>query len=339
MSSDNRYFYSIDLFKFLFMLVVCLCHMKGSIHYVQTEDTAADFFFILSGLLLYKSFLLHPTIGAVDFTLKKYRRFFPEWLLVLVLTYLMFHLKDFFTGGVQGMLNYSLRFLSELLLLQDTGVFPRGENPPGWYLSVLLWGGAVIYSFLQVSRKISVKIIFPLIVLLFYSYTFHTDMHAPIADWTASDLVYQPFLRGIADMCLGVLFCQFCLSQKHLLTQKYLMAVNAASILSVLLMVVIFLSPVRYEVYALLFIPAILLGCFVENSLYNRYFNLPLFRKAGSITFEMLIVHWLVRGVILHFEWNLYVGDALLACIYLSMVIAGAILLKKSRTIVFKRNH
>ena len=330
----SNYYYSIDLFKFLFMLVVCLFHMKGSVNFIQRGDTTADFFFILSGLLLYKSFLSHPNEGVINFTLKKYKRFFSEWCISLIIIYLMFHLKDFVSGGFHGIFNYSLCFLSELLLLQDIGIFPRGENPPGWYLSVLLWGGAIIYSSLQLSKKISIKLLFPLIVLLFYSYTFKTDIHAPIADWSASAVFYQPFLRGIVDMSLGVLLFQFYQSQKEHLEQKYLGIVNVASIMSVLCMLIIFLNPVSYEVYALLFLPSIILGCLIGNSIFNRFLNHSLFKKAGSITFEMLIVHMIVRGVMLHFELNQYVSEGILAIIYLTMVILGAILLKTTGALI-----
>ena len=331
---EKKYYYSIDAFKFLFMLVVCLCHMKGAIGYIQNEDPAADFFFILSGALLYKSFLSHPHTGVLDYTLNKYKRFFTEWCIALVLTYLMYHWNVPFTEGVQGVVNYSFRFLSELLLLQDTGIFPRGENPPGWYLSVLLWGGALVYAALQISKRVSIKLIFPSVVVLFYAYTFHADMNARIADWQFCGPLYLPFARGIAAMCMGVLLSHFYQCKRQEIASQRLTLINITSILSALLMLVVFLYPVRYEVYSLIFLPLIILGCYTERSSFNRIFSQPIWKRAGSITFEMLIVHMLVRGVILHFEWYQYIHRGILAIIYIAMIVVAAVALKKAGTYI-----
>ena len=59
---------SIEAFRFLFMLMVCVWHYK-SVACIAHGYMAVEFFFILSGLLMYFSVSKPNALGVFDYTL------------------------------------------------------------------------------------------------------------------------------------------------------------------------------------------------------------------------------------------------------------------------------
>lgn len=78
---------SIEAFRFLFMLMVCVWHYKN-VAYIAHGYMAVEFFFILSGLLMYFSVSKPNALGVFDYTLRKMKRFAPDCLFLMAFVYL-----------------------------------------------------------------------------------------------------------------------------------------------------------------------------------------------------------------------------------------------------------
>lgn len=50
----------IEFYRFLFMCVICLWHFRGIVPTFHSGYLPVEFFFILSGYLLYNTVIKHP---------------------------------------------------------------------------------------------------------------------------------------------------------------------------------------------------------------------------------------------------------------------------------------
>ena len=99
--------------------------------------------------------------------------------------------------------------LLELSLLQNVGIPLENAamNYPCWYLSVLLFGGTVIYILLRKLSKRNFNIAAVVIVICTYAYLI--SQSPDIEQWgTAGFVFYLPFWRGMADMMIGIIIYQ-----------------------------------------------------------------------------------------------------------------------------------
>ena len=154
---------SIDFFRFVFMLQICLWHMNRCFNLMHNGYVAVEFFFILSGVFIYKSSVSRKSKGVLDYTISKVKRYYPPFLIMLVPTLLLTWDGDAF-----------VRTLNDILFISNTGIYGKGVNDTLWYLSVLVVGGGLIYSMLKHFKDIAISFILPLLVILIYTYIFNT---------------------------------------------------------------------------------------------------------------------------------------------------------------------
>lgn len=120
----NNRLISIEALRFIFMLVIAVWHFSR-INPFTHGYIAVDFFFILSGFLLYGSYVRHK-YDALQYTIAKLKRFYPEYFIVFVVGFLLklsIMLRD---GDAVSVL---LNAMSEGLLVHSVGVFGGSINP------------------------------------------------------------------------------------------------------------------------------------------------------------------------------------------------------------------
>lgn len=148
---------SIEALRFFFICVICLWHCKDLAPYIHHGYIAVEFFFILSGYLIYKSWEKHPEVGGVDFALRRVKTFAVPFLLSIFLLMIIdrkqyFYISDFTPDGILS--KYFLHF-HEFFFCQNIGLTSvTAINHPMWYLSMLLWGG---WCMLFITKKLRAK--------------------------------------------------------------------------------------------------------------------------------------------------------------------------------------
>lgn len=314
---------AIEALRLIFMTVIALWHF-GRINPFTHGYIAVDFYFMLSGYLLYYSYTRHK-YDALTYTIQKLKRFYPEYALVfffVVIMKLNLLLRD------NDVLTVILNAISEGLLIHSVGVFGGGANQPTWYLSVLIIGGGLVYAILYWNKKVAVSIIFPLIVLL--AYTYLLGLNGSTEHFATNGPINQPLLRGVAGMSLGCLLA-ILKDRYYASLVKSKCVLDVASLLSVIVVGIVMFSVKNRDGYALLSFAVLIISSFVPSTLINKMFSSSLWIKLGGITYEMLLVHspviWvlnkLTRSIKLPF-WGI-VG---LAIVYLSLVLLCSVVLK-----------
>ncbi|HAL58668.1 MAG TPA: hypothetical protein DCP64_04210, partial [Sarcina sp.] len=109
---------SIELFRILFTFVIVIHHASsfpGGDTCLRHGYLCVEFFFILAGFFLYRSFRAEKEHSTFAYLKKRLRRLYPEYLFAALVCIL-----------VLGVLNREFdlsKAVNELLMLQNTGIF------------------------------------------------------------------------------------------------------------------------------------------------------------------------------------------------------------------------
>lgn len=320
---------SIESFRFFFMLIICIWHYNGPNGFLKHGYLCVDFFFILSGMLLYNTFC-NKSVSILDYTIRKIKKFFPEYFLCMLLIYTgkFFNDKPF-------SFNEIYQFISELLMLQTVGLWDNGVNWPTWYISVLIYGGMLVYAILKYQKDLALKIIFPIIILLGYTHIFSKANHIEI--WGSATIISYPLLRGICDMTLGAIIMAIHQSKLLSLNTRQTILLDIISILSLILFIKQLIDIQDKDSYSLIFIPVILLFLFQDKSIYNIIFKASIWGKLGSITYEMLIVHVPCLAILNIIIKHMQLEGPMQLPAYLALVLIGASVLKLFNDNILKK--
>ena len=194
---------SIEAFRFIFMLIICIWHYQST-EALAHGYMAVEFFFMLSGVLMFFSANKEEALGTFEYTMKKVKRFAPDCLLLIVYVNLRHMILPALLGRKELDVSWLLQALPESLFLQNIGIYTGGVNFPMWYVSVLLFGGAFVYALLRFDKRLTVSIILPMIVLVGYTYIFCMDKRGRIDSFDLHGGIYTPMLRGVCGISLGV---------------------------------------------------------------------------------------------------------------------------------------
>lgn len=313
----------IEALRFVFMVVIAVWHFSR-INPFTHGYIAVDFYFLLSGYLLYGSYVRHK-YDALKYTVEKLKRFYPEYIFVFVIAFLMklnLLLRD--SDAVTLFLNA----IPEGLMINSVGVFGGGVNPASWYVSVLMVGGGIIYAILYCSKKVALGVVFPLFVLL--AYTSILGINGSLEQFSSDWFITQSLLRGMAGMALGAVLAAFKERFSESLAKKR-MVLDVACLLAVVVVCIVLFSVKHYDRFALLAFSVLIISCFVPSTLINRIFKSAIWVKLGGITFEMLLVHcpiiWVVNNLTRSIELSTY-GIIGLALVYIVTVLICSFALK-----------
>ena len=315
--------HSIEALRFIFMLVIAVWHF-GRVNPFTHGYIAVDFYFILSGYLLYGSYIRHK-YDALVYTVEKLRRFYPEYIFVFIIAFLM---KVGILLRENDYITVFLNAISEGLLIHGVGVYDGNVNPTSWYISVLLLGGGLLYAMLYCSKRVAVGVLFPLIVLL--GYTALLRLNGSLEQFSSGLFISECLLRGMAGMSLGVILAVF-VERYSTSLEKSCLLLNVACVLAVVIVSIALFSVKHYDRFALLAFCILIISCFVPSTLINRVFASQLWTRLGGITFEMLLVHcpviWVVNNVTRSIDLPKF-GLFVLALLYVVLVLVCSFSLK-----------
>lgn len=283
---------SIEAFRFIFMLMICIWHYQGT-KVLAHGYMAVEFFFILSGVLMFFSSNKEYALGTLDYTMKKVKRFAPDCLLLIAYVNLRHMILPVLLGRKELDVSWLLQALPESLFLQNTGIYTGGVNFPMWYVSVLLFGGAFVYALLRFNKRLALSIILPMIVLVGYTYIFSMDKRGRIDGFDLHGGIYTPMLRGVCGISLGVVLGYiFVLKKQYILCVKT-WVIDALGMISLCLFLIFAIFPTSqsYDRYLLIVVPFLLLACFMESSLFNKLFSSSCFSILGGYSWQMLVYH------------------------------------------------
>lgn len=240
---------------------------------------AVEFFFILSGLLLCKSYC-EKKQSIKTYFVGRIKKLYPQYFFALIVITLYLIFRQIYHGTGETVCSIVTSFWGEVFLLH--GIVPNWEanNYPTWYVSVLLWGGTFIFMML---KKLSSKWIFilsPIFIIGYYVYNFSVSNSIEI--WTG----VNPLLRGISDMLIGVLL-YLLLIEKDMISRIRIYSVWM-KLIGLAGMAWCFCSTQFYDMYAIFFLLVLIVGsiCSARDTLHLN--------KVSKYCYSMYLTHALV---------------------------------------------
>lgn len=284
---------SIEAFRFIFMLIICIWHYQST-EALAHGYMAVEFFFILSGVLMFFSSNKEYALGTLDYTMKKVKRFAPDCLLLIAYVNLRHMILPVLLGRKELDVSWLLQALPESLFLQNTGIYTGGVNFPMWYVSVLLFGGAFVYALLRFNKRLALSIILPMIVLVGYTYIFSMDKRGRVDGFDLHGGIYTPMLRGVCGISLGVVLGYIFVLKKQYIQCVKSWVIDALGMISLCLFLIFAIFPTSqsYDRYLLIVVPFLLLACFMESSLFNKLFSSSCFSILGGVFLANVGVSW-----------------------------------------------
>ena len=283
--------YAIDWIKGFMIIIVVLIHTQvvAPLHHGYL---AVDVFFFISGFYLMRTFDKRPGT-AVSYTWSRVKRFYLPYILCFIVSCLLRY------EGLTSLPDYDTvveriaRFPFYLTLTEEIGPRILFEHilDGSWYLSVLLIAGFLIYSMLEYNRELSVRILFPAICILGFTFMFTQD--PKIMNWSRYGAVSIPLLRGFTEMTAGAMLFEVFHAYNPAVERRYRL-INIASVLSFLILVAMMFATKALDVYLIGTIPFIILGSVIKESWFNKLlsrFRGGLLSLIGRHTIYVLFAH------------------------------------------------
>lgn len=286
---------AIEALRFLSIFQICLWHMSWPS--MEAGFLGVEFFFILSGTFLYKNATKQNSPGVLSYTLCKLRKFWFKIILALIWTYIVF-IQDIITQFQEDRLHPILRFISDSLLLSDIGSFEGAFNYPTWFFSVLIYGGALVYTLTKYYTKISIRIIFPIIAISYFAFTFKNGTQVTLENWGVSVLFPLSLIRGICEMGFGVIIGYLYFNNSDKLHIK---AFNFILVVSIILYLAIIINGRQFSQYAFIFIPVLICAALTNNTVLSKLLQGNYWRSLGLISFDLFIIHGPLIALFRHF--------------------------------------
>ncbi|MBQ9552110.1 MAG: acyltransferase [Clostridia bacterium] len=274
MAKENRN-YALDFLKFFFTVLIVLHHSGLLSQYLLRGYVAVELFFFISGYLMCTSF--QKGLSLKEFTKKRLLRLYPPYLIVF-----LFVLAAL---AVTGRRSYESWYapLLEAVLLQNVGIPKSGAiNYPLWYLSVLFYGGTLLYAAKRALKKRWFNAIGILIVLLTYGYLAYT--RGGVESWrTVFGVIYLPFWRGVSALLIGMWFRE--LPKPSLKVANLLQPVGFFA--AILLMVL----PNVSDFAAVLALAVLVYGSTEPNTVFHRLGQIGVLRACYPYQYHAYLVH------------------------------------------------
>ena len=228
-NENKAYYYRLDIYRLIFTIFVVILHFETfyiSIpklyHLSRSLYRAVDFFFLLSGFLLYRSFRNQHYTSALDFTLAKAKRLLPINFVVVVFTcffmnFVPIHSLSGIITLIKDFVLHVICALPNILFLQE--FIPVFENfcggdyfVPLWYISAMMVCCFIWFWYLSTAhqkygenfRVYGLCLVFSIII---FAFIFNEYGHINISQGFIPKFnIAAGFLRGLAVMGLGI-FC------------------------------------------------------------------------------------------------------------------------------------
>lgn len=157
---------------------------------------SVDFFFFVAGYFMCS--MAEGGIQTQRYVQRRIHSLYPAYFIA----WLTLFVAEFTTRHLTYKCWYSP--ILELLMLQSVGIPGGGGiNYPLWYISVLMWGGTIVYILKRKLPHWAFNLFGAMIVLVTYGYLM--IMVGGIEYWSnIGGVLHVPLLRGMSDIVIGM---------------------------------------------------------------------------------------------------------------------------------------
>ena len=285
--------YTIDFFRIIFMLIICITHMQGAlqVYYMKNGWLGVEFFFILSGYYLYKSYQKNKEKSSIEYTKDRVKKMYPHYIFSFIVIFIISAIRAKYRNELD-IVQMGFSGFSEIFMMQKIGVFENGINYPLWYLSVLLFSGLIIFELLKQNKNLFLNVITPLTLVFYFSFLSSNDLN--IETWKAVNGIYIPLLRGFVNMGIGCMLANFIDIYKENLDRLYSNKKYLCYMLEIVNYIILFYIicfDTNYNNYAILSCSLLILFAQQNESICTKLFNRKWLKIWPDITYAMFLNH------------------------------------------------
>lgn len=274
---------SLEFIRFVFICIIAIWH-DNTLNIFE-HSVVVEFFFILSGFLLYRTYQKNAA-EPIKFAKRRLKRLYCEYSIALIITFFINIIKEH--SNEVFIYNQIGSLIPELFMVQNIGIFEGGINPINWYIQVMLIGSIFLYSLLYCNPKLAKNILIPTLALGGLTYLFSTG--DSVVRWETNGFIYLPLLRGLSCMSIGILSawvyieakCKSCLS---------LFIINISSILTIVFIIMATRIQNPLDKYVIILSPLAIIACFEEKTWLNKIFHAKWQLWLGHISYAILLIH------------------------------------------------
>ena len=217
----------IELWRFLFSVIIVIHHSRYLVGDKNCMflggSLAVEFFFLISGYLMMASIarkkeapgeLGRETLGYLG---RKFKSLMPEMLVAYVIAVIFVAVtKDY---NLKKVVKLCLDTFFEITQLKMSGLHAVSLNGVTWYISTMLLCMAVLYPLIRRFPDMMVRIVAPLTALLLLGYL-SGNYDSPRTPLKWIGLTFKGNIRGMAEICLGIVCYSLCEKFKSLSLSK-----------------------------------------------------------------------------------------------------------------------
>lgn len=272
--------------KILLTILIVLHHIFNYLGVWNKADICVEFFFIISGFMVFYTYTPHKTIG--NFIVSKLLSFVP---------YIFFanSLSLFGKGNIDW-----IRFSSGIFLFSTTPFYPHHTYyMPSWYLIILFWVALLYFIITHIIPRKATLLISG--ITLFSLLAMHYSS-SPIESYnTLIPWLNNGFIRGLACMGIGYCLAVFYLHQKtfFFMNNKILGLLQLGLLIYIPLTLFKQNYELKLEIEILCFV--ILCGLFLYNKGFlSDIFEKPLWSKFAKFTLPIFMIHDVIVPVLIY---------------------------------------
>jgi len=278
------YFIVLDVFRFVFAIIIVLAHTSGWTKTFPSGGLVVDFFFVLSGFVLSHVFFQKQDKSYLKFVVSRIARLFPLYFFSLILL-LGINLY------MQQFPHINAYFLKNFLLIQT--VLPNagmGYNWPSWSISIEFWLNISLFFLLIQYRKYFYALV---ITVICYSVLFS---HQLIDHANIQNIFGLPagLYRGAAGLSLGYLSYEVYL---RVLKIRFLSKIDNFwySLLEIVLIIIVFFilknDLLQTKIICIFLLPIFVILFALEKGVISSLFKVPGINKLGVLSYGLYLLH------------------------------------------------
>lgn len=277
------------------MILLVIFHHSCLLPFLHHGYLGVDVFFVISGFYLMRHFSLNRDCTAFRYTAGRLRRTYLPYLFAFGLACILDFRRLLSFQGFEGFMETFAPVASFLTLteglefLVHTPIILTG----GWFLSVLIIGGFLLYGLVEYDERLATRVILPIGIIAAYTFLF-TKNPASVESWYALGAVSMPLLRGCADMGVGILLYSLIQeNQEWMAGKRTWLAV--LSLLSLVLFALMAISRKSYDSFLVIVVPLMLMGVLIPGSPLNAFYGKwkpALLPRLGALSLELYLIHY-----------------------------------------------
>ncbi len=301
----------IDLLRLLFCIFVCLFHYKKKLHF-GGGYLGVDFFFILSGFFLMRSFegkrgelaQRDVYLNCREYLWQRICRFYPHYFAAFVFAVVV----RIFVYRQKSVHKFLLNAFWEIAFLQNIGLTGGTElvNSPTWFLCAALFGGYLVWFLLQKCYGFFLHFIVPFSVMFMFCGFNQMAGNMELAH-NVIGITTCGMIRGFVELSLGCLTFkayQYCLGlhiERAVLFRALQSLIEIAAIGFICLMCYREGHTPKDFVLIMIF-SALIVSAALNSSLLAALCSSPVIRPilqhAGRLSFSMYLSHMTVINIV-----------------------------------------